>query len=131
MIQSKRPSYQEVFERDAPRFMSIGMTYDQYWHGDVRMTRAFVEADRLRQERSNAEAWLSGMYSYDALCCAIQNAFRKRSDPPSQYPGKPYDIFPKKETKQEREAREEAERLQAKIYMQQMMRAGKNWGGSK
>lgn len=111
--------------------MSLGMTFDQYWYGDVRMTKAFAEADRIRKEQINAELWLQGMYCYDAISCALQNAFRKKSDPPAQYPSKPYDIFPKKESKQEREAREEAERLQAKLYMQQMMRAGKHWGGSK
>lgn len=106
------------------------MTFDQYWYGDVWITGLFREADRLRQERTNTQAWLQGVYGYDALCCALQNAFRKKSDPPAQYPDQPYDIFPKRETRQEREAREEQERLQARLYMSQMMRAGKNWGGS-
>lgn len=105
------------------------MTWDQYWYSDVWLSKVYLEADRLRQERNNVDAWLSGMYYYDAVCCALQNAFRKKSDPPAKYPGNPYDIFPKKETRQEREEREEAERLQAKLYMQQMMRVGKNWGG--
>ena len=108
--------------------MSIGMSRDQYWYGDVRMTEDFLEAYRLRQEQMNTEKWLQGMYYYDAVCCALQNAFRKKSDPPAQYPAQPYDIFPKKETRQEQEAREEVERLQAKVYMQQMMRVGKHWG---
>lgn len=93
------------------------------------MSKVFLEADKLRKEQMNTELWLQGMYCYDALCCSIQNAFRKKSDPPAKYPEKPYDIFPKRETKQERQQREEAERLQAKLYMQQMMRVGKNWGG--
>lgn len=111
--------------------MSIGMTFDQYWYGDVRMTKFFVEADRLRQERMNDEAWLQGMYFFHAMSSALHNSNRtKNSDPIAEYPAKPYEIYKKKETKQEREAREEAERLQAKLYMNQMMRVGKNWGGS-
>lgn len=110
--------------------MSIGMTYEQYWYGDVRMVEAFREAERFRQERMNTEQWLQGLYYYNAVCCALQNAFRKKSDPPAKYPDEPYDIFPKKETRQEREAREEQERLQAKLYMSQMMQAGKHWGGN-
>lgn len=106
------------------------MTFDQYWYGDVRLTKAFVEADRLRQERVNGELWLQGMYYYDALCCALRNAFRGRGDPPASYPERPYDIFPKRETAQQREDREKQERLQARLYMSQMMRAGKNWGGT-
>lgn len=96
------------------------------------MTKAFVEADRLKQERMNDEAWLQGMYFFNAMSSALHNSRRtKVSDPIAEYPSKPYEIYKKQETKQEREAREEAERLQAKLYMQQMMRAGKHWGGSK
>lgn len=80
------------------------------------------------QRRTDFEAWRYGMYCYNALCCALQNAFRKKNDPPAKYPAEPYNIFPKQETKQEREQREEAERLQAKLYMQQMKWAYKNWG---
>lgn len=105
------------------------MTFDQYWYGDVWLTKLFREADKIKREQMNTELWLQGMYFYDAISCSLQNAFRKKSDPPAKYPTEPYNIFPKEETKQEQEAREEAERLQAKLYMQQMMRAGKNWGG--
>lgn len=106
------------------------MTFDQYWYGDVWLVKLFRKADRLRQERRNTELWLQGMYVFDAMSSALQNSHRtKISDPVAKYAEKPYDIFPKKETRQEKEAREEAERLQAKLYMQQMMRAGKNWGG--
>lgn len=106
------------------------MSYDQYWFGDVRMVKAFREAERLRQERMNERLWLQGLYVFEAASCAVNNGNRtKKSDPISEYTAKPYDIFQKKETAKEREAREEAERLQAKLYMQQMMRVGKNWGG--
>jgi len=110
--------------------MSIGMPYDQYWYGDVWMVEAFREADRLRQDRVNSEAWLQGMYYYNAVSCALGNWSRKEGSPPMNYPEKPYSIFPQKENQKEKEAREEAERLQAKLYMQQMMRAGRNWGGA-
>lgn len=111
--------------------MSIGMTYDQYWYGDVRMVEAFREADRLRKEQMNYELWLQGLYVFDAVSCAVQNGNRtKQSDPISKYAEQPYEIFKKEPTKEEREAQEKAERLQAKLYMQQMMRAGKHWGGS-
>lgn len=47
--------------------MSIGMTYEQYWYGDPLMVKAFLKADKFRQERQNSEAWLQGMYIYDAI----------------------------------------------------------------
>lgn len=107
------------------------MTWDQYWYGDVWISKAFLEADRIRQERMNEQLWLQGLYVFEATTCAVQNGNRtKQSDPISKYPAKPYDIFPKKETAKERKELEEKERLQAKLYMRQMMRAGKNWGGT-
>lgn len=117
--------------------MSIGMTFDQYWYGDVRMTSAFVEADRLRQERMNTELWLQGLYYYDAVCCALKNAFRQKNSPPAKYAEKPYDIFGKE--KQENliddgMTKEEREILIAKIMLDNERRASKqrqNWGGSK
>lgn len=110
--------------------MAIGMTFDQFWYGDVRMTRAFVEADILRQKRMNNEAWLQGMYFYDALCCALQNAFRKKSDPPVKYPEKPYGISEQEADKQKPQDPEEAERLKAKLYMHQLKWATQDCGGS-
>lgn len=71
--------------------MAIGMTYDQYWYGDVRMAGAFIKADEIRQERTNTEMWLQGMYIYDAISrlAPILNGFAK--DPkPLKYPDKPY-----------------------------------------
>lgn len=116
--------------------MSIGMTFDQYWYGDVRMTRAFVAADRLRQERMNTELWLQGLYYYDAVCCAMQNSFRKKGDPPAKYAERPYDIFSKKDAKKENAiddgmTKEEREILIAKIMLDNERRASKakNWGG--
>lgn len=104
------------------------MTYDQYWHGDVWIAGAFLEAYKLRQKQANENFWLQGLYFYDGVCRALQNAFRKKSDPASDYPKEPYEIFPEQKSREEIEAQEEAERLQAKLYMQQMMWAGKNWG---
>lgn len=99
------------------------------------MVEAFLKADKERQNRQNQEAWLQGLYFYDGLSCAIANAFKKESEQPSKYPEQPYDIFQEEKndrtmTEQEMEEQEEQERLQARLYMQQMVWAGKNWGGS-
>lgn len=124
-------SFTEIFERDCSYYLSIGMTWEQYWDGDVWMVKAFREADKLRMERMNGRSHLMGMYVYEALCdvSPLLHAFAKKGTKPLPYPDAPYEIFPKKESRQEQKDREEAERLQAKLYMQQMIRAGKNWGG--
>lgn len=111
--------------------MAIGMTWEQYWYGDVRTTKDFLDKDKLHKERANEAAWLQGLYFFSGTSCIMHNLHKKKGEPEAKYPEKPYDIFPKKETAKEREDREEKERLQARLYMSQMMQAGKNWGGNK
>lgn len=114
--------------------MAIGMTYEQYWYGDVHMVRAFREAHRLRQQIMNQEAHLQGLYIYEALLdvSPVLHAFAKKGTKPIKYRSKPYDLFQKEkntiETDEDKQRREENERLQAKLYMRNLVRAGKGWG---
>ena len=111
--------------------MAIGMTYEQYWFGDVHMARAFFKAEKLRQKRMNDEAWLYGAYVMRALDATVCNAFRKKSDPPSEYPKQPIwnDEWDEDDVRQETtKEREESEALFAEAYMTNMMLAGRDWG---
>ena len=64
------------------------MTYDQYWNGDANLPRYYRKADKIRQERINAEAWLHGLYIYEALCdvAPVMVAFPKKGAKPKPYP---------------------------------------------
>lgn len=108
--------------------MAIGMTYEQYWYGDVWLVEAFREADRLKQERANHEFWLQGMYFFDGTSRAVANVMRKKGSAPEEYPAEPYSLFRKEKTEEEKERDAEQERVAAKLYMQNMVRAGKTWG---
>ena len=57
----------ECFEEWFPYYLSIGMTYDQYWNQDGMLVRAYRKADEIRQERANTDAWLLGAYFYQAF----------------------------------------------------------------
>lgn len=113
--------------------MAIGMTYEQYWYGDPHMARAFYKADRIRQKRMNDEAWLQGAYIVKAIDATVCNAFRKRGDPPAEYPAQPIwdDTWDTEQTEIETAKREENEALFAEAYMTNMMFAGKEWGKPK
>lgn len=104
------------------------MSYQEYWHGDVWMVKSFREADKLRQERENAGYWMQGMYIYEAFAAVLKNAFSKKGSTPAKYPEKPYDIFPEEKTEDQKLQEEEQERIKAKLYMQNMVRAGRSWG---
>ena len=99
------------------------MTYDQYWFEDPWIAKTFREADKLRQERTNETAWLHGAYVAMAISATIGNAFVREGSKKAEYPEKPIDL-----SKVPEEPDEEAEALFAKIYMNNMVRAGRNWG---
>ena len=107
--------------------MALGMTYDEYWHGDVYAARMYLEADRLRQKRKNEEAWLQGMYVYDALArvSPIFRAFALRGTKASPYPDKPYDIDGENKTKTDKAQAEKNEQLKARLFFENWARAAK------
>lgn len=82
--------------------MSIGMTWEQYWHGDREIYKIFRDAEEYRKERANYELWLQGLY--------IQRAFNSGLDAfamgMSGKHGKPmqYLEYPLSITKREKEA---------------------------
>lgn len=93
------------------------------------MVEAFREADKLRQQRANNDAWLQGLYIYDAVgrLAPVLHAFAKKGTKPQPYPSTPYS-FENEKSEQDKEKQEEADRLKAKLYMQNLVLAGKNWG---
>ena len=103
------------------------MPYDLYWHGDVWAVESYRDAERTRQEISNNEAWQQGMYFYDAICCALKNAFGSSNGSRAHYPDRPYPLGDKGQSEEEKAIREENERLQAELYMRNMVRAGRTW----
>lgn len=115
---SERPAftYTKAFNEQFPYYLSIGMSAEEFWRGDVFLAKAYREAYRLREERMNQQLWLQGMYIYDALCDAspIFNPFAKQGTKPHPYPTQPYTIHPptKKEEKvKEKEQMEKVKRM--------------------
>lgn len=97
------------------------------------MVVAYREAEKRRKERKNWELHLQGMYFYEALCdvSPILHAFAKSGTKPHPYRTEPYKLYgseTEEETEEQRNKKEEADRIKAKLYMQNMIRAGKNWG---
>ena len=96
--------------------MAMGMSYEQFWDGDVSAHRCFREAKKLRMIEQNQMAWLQGMYIYEAIGCLAPalKAFAKGR--PKPYPKQPYDLFEEeRKAREEREERERYERIKAKV----------------
>ena len=112
---SSAPSftYTEKFYELFPYYLSIGMTYEQYWNGDCTLPKYYRKADEIRNERRNEEFWLQGMYIYEALCdvSPILHAFAKKGTKPQPYSEKPYSLT---EAQVKRAEEEKARRIAEK-----------------
>ena len=95
--------------------MSMGMTYDEFWEGDVKRTVAYRKADEIRRRQQNHFAWLQGRYIYDALCEAsplFRMSFSNRRITPADYTKEPYPVTEtERQEREERKRKEEMERL--------------------
>ena len=89
-----------------PYYLSLGMSIEDYWHGDPCIFKAYREADTLRQERENQAAWLNGLYVYDALQSVIGTLSwglgGKKGQKPEPYTNYPY-AFTEREKQAERQ----------------------------
>lgn len=82
-----RPSpilrYGDKFEELCGYYMSLGMSYHDYWDGDSSMTKYYREMDERNRERKNFDLWLQGAYFYEALLDAspVYNPLSKQKKP--------------------------------------------------
>lgn len=82
-------SFSKLFHDVEAYYISIGMTYDQFWHGDVWLAKVYRNAEELRERRANAEAWRNGFYMASALSSTVGNMFRKKGSKPIKYMDRP------------------------------------------
>lgn len=71
----------ELFWSALPTYLAIGMTAEEFWHGEPRLARAYREADLMRREREAIAEWRQGAYVLRAIASALSSR--------SQYPEEP------------------------------------------
>lgn len=92
-----------LFEKLCPIYMVYGMTYDEFWHGDVYRALFYKKAYKMRikmqSELNDYNFWLQGLYFYEAICDAapIFNPYAKKGTKPLPYSNEPYGEKRKKE----------------------------------
>ena len=108
----------------------MGMTEKQYWEGDPQLAVAYREAYRLQRKLQNEQAWLQGLYMYDAFAVVLANAFSKRGSKKLNYFDKPLDIFPLTEEERAQKVEEENRKMQEamKAIMREQRRKKKQKG---
>lgn len=98
----------------------MGMSYEQYWEQSPYLTVAYRKAYRIRRETENEQAWLQGLYVFDAFAVVLANVFSKRGTKKQKYIERPIDIFPLTEREKKRREAEENAKMQA--VMESMIR---------
>lgn len=97
--------------------MAYGMSYEQFWDGDVYAHKQYAKAHKQQLSESNTIAWLQGRYVYDALCAVspIMRAFSKARKP-GKYHEHPIDLFEDEQKKREEdERRKRYEKMREKV----------------
>ena len=115
-------TYTEVFEENFPFYLAIGMSSAEYWEGDCSLTRYYRKAYKIKQEEINNNAWLQGLYIYDAVSTAVHNALRGKNTKAREYAKQPYDFNNREKTEFEKVKEVEVERQKAFAWMENFVR---------
>lgn len=102
---TEEKTFTDVFEEQCPYFMSIGMTYDEFWYGEPERARYYRDSHILKCKSKNQELWLQGMYFIHSITVALDPKGK------AKYPEKPFDIFPKTEAEKKAEAERERRKV--------------------
>ena len=89
------------------------MSYEQYWEQSPYLVVAYRKAYRLRRETENEQAWLQGLYVFDAFAVVMANVFAKRGSKRQEYLERPIDIYPPTEREKKRRQAEENAKMQS------------------
>jgi len=75
----KTQSLTNFFKDMCPFLMSIGQSRDEFWYGDPSASLDYIQADELRQDRENHNAWLQGFYISQGMEVALLNSAEKKA----------------------------------------------------
>lgn len=114
---SKKSS--DIFEELFPFYLSIGMSYTEYWESDPTLTRYFRKAYLEKQKAIDYQCWLQGRYIYDGVCLIANSMFDKNFK--ETYPKEPYlnknDNIAKEKRQEEEQSRRKLELARSKKWL--------------
>ena len=77
---SKPLTFSEYADELCGYYMALGVPEKEYWYGDPTHLKYYVKKHEIEIENKNYDAWLQGLYIYDAIGLALNNAFRKKGE---------------------------------------------------
>lgn len=121
--------FTDLFERVCPYYMAMGMSYDEFWNGDITAVKAYREAYKIRLDNDNTKMWMQGMYVYSAISSMVPvlRPFSK-SRKPMDYLQEPFDFYGRKEEaerlrrgKTEKRSKEEVSDAKARTWLEMLV----------
>lgn len=108
-------TFKDLFYSQAPYYLSIGMTANEYWNEDVEYVVHYRKAWKIKQDRLNQQLWLQGMYVYDALLDTpiVVSGFAKKGEEKRKYPTEPYALTVEQQKQREAD-KERAHQMEIK-----------------
>ena len=125
LVNSNETTLKDYLEELCAYAISIGMSYHDFWYGDISMFKFYYRAEQFRLKKLNEEKWLQGMYIYTAIgrLAPILNGLSKEKK------AKPYLKKPIPITEEEITAQQNQKVQNFKNYMMQLTKGGKKDNG--
>lgn len=94
--------------------MNMGVSYDEYWHGDYTKLPYYRKAYAIKREETNQQLWLQGLYFLRAISSVI---------PKSEllYPEEPLPLT-KQDVEKQEEKQKQTQITNARAYMEAVMK---------
>jgi hypothetical protein len=99
-----------MFTQICPAYIAMGMSYDEFWHCNTKVHKAYRLAWEQKKAYRNWEMWWQGGYIYEALikvAPVMRAAFGKGKVEAGKYSEEPYPL-----TNREAEERKAAQQRQ-------------------
>ena len=116
-------AYTEKFYELFPYYLSIGMSYEQYWEMDCDLVKCYRKAADIKRDLMNQNAWLIGLYVYEAVgdVSPILRGGAKKGTKAKPYIDKPFELNAKSEDPIRKKRIEHSSDMKAKAVMEMFM----------
>lgn len=111
-------SYQKLFEEQCPIYMSMGMSYDEFWFGEPERVKYYRKAHEIKKKQMNEQLWLQGLYIYEAFCdvSPILVTMPKRGAKILPYSETPYALTQNEAKKQKEDAAQRKQKAMLDMF---------------
>lgn len=97
------------------------MSSAEYWDGDNDLPRYYRKAYKMKQEQINREAWMHGLYVYDAVVSAMSHLSQNKNSH-KNYAAEPYS-FTQEDIDREDERKVVEAEARAEVWMKSWVSA--------